>query len=181
MRRSPRSIKYKRARYENRSYLHHLEDLILLIKCLYPHREAVNPYEELIESQSWERSSKSLAHRLIKTLAILNQKYREEDSWCRFHACNEDLGTTLFLMERGLAAKKPKVLLNPAERNLYTHLFTKYGEQPFSCRQVMQTYHIAKSTANWKLRELISKGFVKVSHKEGQKYLYVIIRPPYKT
>ena len=80
------------------------------------------------------------------------------------------------LVERGLEVKKPQILLNPSDRNLYRCLVEKYGAEPFSCRDAMLAHRIAKTTAHWKLRELMSKGFVKLSHKEGQKYYYIISR-----
>ena len=84
------------------------------------------------------------------------------------------------LMERELPAEKPLVLLHPYERRFYTRLWEAYGDQPFTNNQARALTNLSKSGSYWKLRELMTKGFIAKVGQTGQSFLYKIIRSPFE-
>ena len=161
---------------KNRSRSAHLEDLVLIIKCLYPHREAINKYETQIMLQGWPQKQKESLLRLITALAILQQTHRPEDRWGRIYATDEDFATALFLMESQLQAAKPKLLLQRPERWFYSKIRDKYDDKPFTATQAQIVCRLSKTNTWWKLQELQTKGFVQKVGKKGQAILYKLAR-----
>lgn len=159
---------------KNRKPRSHLHDLILIMKCLYPHRAVENPFEEQIYYQKdWTEEQKELVAQLVVVSALFNQKYRTWDKWMVIEAVNEDYINAIALSERLLDPKKPAALLGCSNRRFFIEVLYNFGAEPFTNRQVRLQSGLRKSTVNWHLQELISKGFLeKVGGYANKGYLY---------
>jgi len=172
----PRSKKYESALFRKGLYNTHLNDLTLLVKSLYPHREVVNPFEKKVEQQDWYPSQKRLILSLMKALTLLNLKYRTEDKYGRFVCNKEDFVNAIALLDRELKAVKPAILLNAQERWFFNRLWMAFGSERFTAKQAQTLCELGKTTVWWKLQELQRKGFVELDGSKKQAYLYRIVR-----
>jgi len=155
--------------------IHQIKDFILIIKTLFPHREVINPYRQLImENENWDSRQKLLIIKLMKALTILHQNYRSEDSWGRFEACSEDFNMAVMLMTRDIRFCKPELLLSGPDRTFYAVLLKAYDNEPFTIREAMALNGLSKTGVHWKLNELISKGLAEHCGVRGQRFLYRI-------
>ena len=142
----------------------HLHDLILIFKCLYPHRQIVNPFEEQIYNQKdWTAVQKELVSQLIYVSCLFNQKYRTWDKYLQLQAIEEDYINALALAERELDIKKPSALLEVSTRRFYIEVRAKFGGMPFTNKQVRHESGLRKSTVHRHLQELISKDLARIS------------------
>ena len=139
----------------------HLHDLILIFKCLYPHKEIHNPYEEQIYNQDWTAEQKELVSQLMYASVLFNQKYRTWDKYLKYEAIEEDFINALSLAERELSPKKPSVLLESPVRRMLIEIRSEYGADVFTARQVKNLSYMSKSHVYRCLQDLISKDLVK--------------------
>lgn len=156
-------------------YYHYLEDLVTIIKSLYPHRETVNPYDKLITETSLE--NKELLERLIHSLTLLHQQYRVEDRWGRFCSTREDLSMSLLLVSRTLNHEHCERLLSRPDRWFYSVLLSEFEDQIFTRSAAQRVSGLSKTNTHWKLCELESKGLIaEKTGSRGQGYRYQLRR-----
>lgn len=161
---------------EKRTAEGHIEDLILSINCLFPHRDVVNEYKEVVLNQSqWTAYQKDLLLRLMKGLTVLWQLYRKEDVIGRYAVSIEDYSTSILLLNTVLKVKERELLLSPTERRFYRRLQEVFEYEEFTARQAQFATRYSKPCVYWKLRELMSKGMVKHTGNKGQSYLYQLM------
>jgi hypothetical protein len=152
----------------------HLHDLILIFKCLYPHRQIINPFEVQIYNQSdWTEVQKELVSQLIYVSVLFNQKYRRIDQYFNLEAIEEDYVNALALAERELNPKQPKVLLSNGVRRFLVELLSVYGGDSFTLRQARFATHTSRTGAYWNMKELESKDLVRcLSGNSGSGFVY---------
>jgi hypothetical protein len=142
----------------------HLHDLVLILKCLYPHKAVNNPFEEQIYYQKdWTEIQKELVVQLTVSSTLINQKYRCWDKWLRLEAIEEDYVNALALAQRELSPKKPTVLLESSTRRMLIEIMSEHGANPFTNRQVRRSTYMSKSHVHRCLQELISTGLAEIS------------------
>jgi hypothetical protein len=164
-------------RYEilnKRSSKIHLHDLILIFKCLYPHRQITNPFEEQIYNQAdWTLVQKELVSQLIYVSVLFQKKYRRVDKYGKLEAIEEDYINALSLAERELDPKQPKVLLINSVRRFLVELLSQYGEESFTLKQASFATHVSRTGTYWNMKELESKGLVHcISGNSGNGFVY---------
>ena len=159
---------------KKRSSKLHLDDLILILKCLYPHIEVINPYEEIIFYQlNFTEEQKRLICQLIYASCLFNQKYRSHDQFLRYTANEEDYINALALAAPDLDTQKPSLLMNNALRRMFIELRGRFGQAPFTSRQARQATFISKSYIHYSLQEVKSKGLLEiVGGYANRGYLY---------
>ena len=141
----------------------HLHDLILILKCLYPHKAINNPFEEQIYDQKdWSDVQKELVTQLTITSTLINQKYRTWDKYLQLQAIEEDYINALALAQRELNPKKPSVLLESPVRRMLIEILSQFGADAFTTRQVRQITYMKRSHVHRCLQEMISKDLVKI-------------------
>ena len=152
----------------------HLHDLILIFKCLYPHRQISNPFEAEIYNQSdWTAEQKELVRQLIYVSVLFNQKYRTCDKYMNLEAIEEDYINALSLSERELCPKKPKALLKNGTRRFLVELLAKHGGESFTLKQASFATHVSRTGTYWNIKELESKGLVRyLSGNSGNGFVY---------
>ena len=162
---------------KKRSSRLHLHDLILIVKCLYPHWEIENPYEELIYIQaSWTTEEKELVNQLLYVSVLLNKCHRigGERPWT-LKASYEDYTNALSMAERELHPVAPLLLLSTATRRYLIALWGDYGEEGFTLREAQFTTHMSKTSSYRRIKELESKGMVeRMRGYKGQGHQYRI-------
>ena len=160
----------------------HLDDMILILKCLYPHKVVVNPYEEIIYYQlSFSAKQKLLITQLIYVSCLVNQKHRVQDKWEQIHANEEDYVNALALAARELDPAKPTTLLPNSTRRFLVHIIGEVGGERFTNRQVRQESGVAKSTVHRHLQELISQGLARqVGGYKNRGYYYELSEKLFK-
>lgn len=153
-------------RYEilkNRRSRIHLQDLILILKCLYPHRSVHNPFEEQIYYQTgWTTEQKALVSKLVYASCLFNQKYRTWDKWMKLQAEQEDYINAIALAQRELDPKKPMALLDCSSRRTFIEIFSSFGLTPFTSREVRNLSYMSKSHVHRCLQDMISTGLVEI-------------------
>ena len=160
----------------------HLDDLILILKCLYPHIEVVNPYEEMIYYQtSFTEQQKRLVSQLIYASCLLNQKHRTHDQYLRYYANEEDYINALSLADRELDAAKPYLLINNAYRRMFIAIRGAFGQAPFTSKEARQATYMSKSYIHRTLSEMQSKKLVEIVGGHANKgYLYQLTDKAFK-
>lgn len=167
-------MKLKASIIQKRHSKLHLDDLVLILKCLYPHIEVINPYQEIIHAQSgFTAKQKELICQLIYASCLFNQKYRRHDQYLKYTANEEDYINALSLADRELPAKKPYLLMNTALRRMFIEIRGCFGQAPFTSRQARQATFMSKSYIYYTLQEMKSKGLLKIVGGHANKgYLY---------
>ena len=71
----------------------YLEDLIVLIRCLYPLSSVRLSYkwEQEIVRYNWKEEHKELYISLIKSMTLLNKQHRRQDDKSRYYSTRDDV------------------------------------------------------------------------------------------
>lgn len=142
------------------NYLADLQDLCFLVKSLYPHKEVIDPYSEVLTESNFSKPVQQLVKKLVKALVILNQPHRVENHWGKLESSREDFINALHLVERQVPIAARTTLLSRPDRIFYNQLFTKFEGKEFTRKQAMQATNLSKTNTHWKLWELMVKGLV---------------------
>jgi len=146
----------------NRRSAAHPNDLSLIFKCLYPHLQVVNPFEDqLYKDKYLTKREKRIILEMIRVSVLVNKNYRYWDNWMRLHATEEDYINALSLAERELRPKKPKVLLTTAVRRFLVEIISRYGGSEFTFKQAREATHLSRTGTYWKMKDLESKDLIR--------------------
>ena len=156
-------MKLKEEVLRKRSSKLHLDDLILIMKCLYPSRVVENPYEvEIYRQKSWSKRERLLVSQLVYASCLLNQRYRVQNEWQALQASREDYINALELAGRELSVAKPSLLLPCNYRRMLISIRELYGREVFTNRKLRIATEMSKSHIQRSICELKSYGLLEI-------------------
>ena len=155
---------------------HHLNDLNLIIKILYPYRQTINKYHNLLAQTSFTDEQKKLIIQTAHSLTIINELYRDQDTLRRLYVTREDIFNAIYMLQNELDLSTQHYLLSPSLRWFYKTIQPDFCDTPFTAKQICRHLDKSKTTVHRYLSELTDREFLKIIGKQHNAYLYKIIQ-----
>ncbi len=155
---------------------YHLNDLNTLIKVLYPYRTTINKYKRLLEQTTFTSSQKELIATTAHSLTVVNELYRDQDTFGRFYVTREDMFNAIYMLQNELHLPKQEYLLSPNLRWFYKELQCYFEGKEFTNKDIRIRIGKGKSTIYHHLTELVDRQFLEITNRKQSGFIYKIIK-----
>lgn len=153
---------------------YHVHDLTTIIKVLYPYRATINKYEKLLEQTSFTPPQKQLILTTAHSLTIVNELYRDQDTFGRFYVTIEDMGNAIYMLQNELHLPQHEYLLSPDLRWFYKELQRYFDGKGFTNKDIRCRLGKGRSTIYHHLTELVDREFIEIIDRKRSGFIYRI-------
>jgi len=155
---------------------YHVADLNTIVKVLYPYRQTINKYKRLLEHTTFTTSQKGLIITTAHSLTIINELYRDQDSFGRFYITREDMSNAIYMLQNELHLPKHEYLLSPNLRWFYKELQLYFDGKEFTNKDIRCRLGRGRSTVYHHLTELVDRQFLEIIDRKQSGFIYKIIK-----
>ena len=155
---------------------YHLNDLNTLIKVLYPYRVTINKYKTLLEQTTFTTLQKELIVTTAHSLTIVNELYRDQDTFGRFYVCREDMLNAIYMLQNELHLSKHEYLLSPNLRWFYKELQCYFEGKEFTNKDIRRRFGKSRSIIYHHLTELVDRQLLEIIDRKQAGFIYKIIK-----
>lgn len=153
---------------------HHLDDLNIIVKVLYPYRVTINKYQKFLEKTTFTASQKKRIVTTAHSLTIINELYRDQDTLGRFYVTTEDMGNAIYMLQNELHLPKHQYLLSPNLRWFYKELQCYFEAKEFTNKDIRCRLGKGTSSVYQYLTELVDRGFLEIIDRKRSGFTYRI-------
>ncbi len=155
---------------------YHVADLNTIIKVLYPYRQTINKYKRLLEHTTFTTSQKELIITTAHSLTIVNELYRDQDSFGRFYITREDMSNAIYMLQNELHLSKHEYLLSPNLRWFYKELHFYFFQKEFTNKDIRYRFGKKRTTVYRHLTELVDREFIEIIDRTYKGFIYRILK-----
>ena len=153
---------------------YHVYDLNTIIKVLYPYRTTINKYKRLLNQTSFTTSQKQLIVTTAHSLTIVNELYRDQDTFGRFYVTIEDMSNAIYMLQNELHLPQHEYLLSPNLRWFYNELQISFDYKVFTNKDIRCRLGKGRSTIYHHLTELVDREFIEIIDRKSSGFMYQI-------
>ncbi|OED37056.1 hypothetical protein AB832_05290 [Flavobacteriaceae bacterium (ex Bugula neritina AB1)] len=154
---------------------YHIKDFNVIVKLLYPYRQTVNKYEKLLQQMNFTDKQQSMIKETAHSLTIINEVYREQDSYARFYVTREDIINAIYMLQNELHLQQQEYILSPTLRWFYNQLQMHFTSTAFTVREVRYKLRKSDSLCRRYIVELIERELVETVGKRGTSHVHQLI------
>lgn len=154
---------------------YHIKDFNVIIKLLYPYRQTINKYEKLLQQMNFTDKQQAMIKETAHSLTIINEVYRDQDSYARFYVTREDVINAIYMLQNELHLQKQEYILSPSLRWFYNQLQMYFTSNHFTSKEVGHKLRKSKSLSYRYLTELVERELIKIVGKKNNAYVYELI------
>jgi Fic family protein len=151
---------------------YHINDFNFIVTLLYPHRQTINKFSRLLTQTGFTRKQQELINQTAKSLTIINEFYRDQDSFGSLYTTREDMANAIFFLQNELHLKSHTRLLPAATRWFYKQVQQYFFNKPFTNKQIRTILRKSSSSAYRHLTELVDREFIEIVGKKQTAFVY---------
>ena len=166
-------------RNSHRKY--HVQDLNLIIKILFPKRYSTNKFESMVtEKTQFTNEQKKIVLQTAHSLCMINEMYRDEDSFGRLYICREDMINAIYLLQNELNLLNPENMFRPNVRWFYKRLkiHFPYPQDRFTIKETTRKFRCSKTNVQDKFNDLVDRDLLEIVGKKGLAFVYQLKEHP---